>query len=105
MGADGSGHRPAPDPGRQAERTTLAHWRTELSAVAVAALIVRQAGAGAERIVVAVLGGLAAVTMVAAGWVRQRRLARPEPHAAPRVVALTVAGVLTLQALALVIAV
>jgi hypothetical protein len=95
--------RTTPDPARQAERTVLAHWRTELSAVAVTGLIARQAEAGAERLTVVVVGGLALVGLVWIGWLRQRRLTEPDPPAAPRAIGLTVSALLVLQVLALVV--
>jgi hypothetical protein len=97
-----NGPRPVSE-ARQAERTVLAHWRTELAAVAVTGLIARQAGHGVERVVVVIVGGLALIGMIWIGWLRQRRLAQPDPTAAPHVVALTVAALLVLQVLALVV--
>ena len=95
--------RPVPDEGRQAERTVLAHWRTELAAVAVTTLIARQAEAGAERVAVVAVGGPVLLAMVWIGWLRQRRLARPDPPAAPLAIGLTVTALAVLQVLALVV--
>lgn len=89
------------DAGRQAERTILAHWRTQLATVAVALLIVRQASPGLERglavgAVVVLVGATAAV-----GVHRQRRLVAGATAAAPRTAAAILFLVVALQVVAL----
>lgn len=91
------------DAGRQVERTILAHWRTQLAMLAVAVLIVRLAGAGAER----VLAVIAMVVLVAAiagiGLHRRRRLVGGVTAAAPRMTAAILLVVVALQLVALVL--
>jgi hypothetical protein len=92
-----------PDEGRQPERTALAHWRTELAVAAVAGLIVRNARPGIQRVVVAAVAVVAVAAATAAGWWRTRQLDRRAQPTATRVLAITAAAVLALQAVALVV--
>jgi len=87
--------------GLQAERTVLAHWRTDLAAVVVAMLVVRQATPGTERLVVLVLAVGSVAIVTAAGLLRQRRLLAGGADAAPWTVATIAAAVAVLQAAAL----
>ncbi|MFT3851851.1 MAG: DUF202 domain-containing protein [Ilumatobacteraceae bacterium] len=76
----------SPTPKQAREWTFLAWIRTSIGLLA--------GGAAVRQLVEPVL---------AEGWVCQRRLAHPDPRATPRVVALTVDGILTLPALAVVL--
>ena len=93
------------DRGLQPERTALAHARTVLALVVVAMLVVRQADAGSERVVVAVLAGVAVVIATTSSLVRQRELrATRSGHASPLVLVGALAGaVAILQGLAVLV--
>ena len=85
--------------GLQAERTALAHGRTQLVAVAVAALIVRQSSGPAEVVVTAVIVSSAVLLMSVASWQRSRRLRydRTSPTTPSRATAALVLATLALQ--------
>ena len=80
--------------GRQAERTVLSYWRTELAAMVVAMLLIREASPGGERAVVAVAVALAVAVTVGASSRRQRRLLAGRTAADPTAV-LAIAGTVT----------
>jgi hypothetical protein len=60
--------------GLQAERTALAHGRTQLVAVGVAALIVRQSSGRAEAVLAAVIVSSSVLLVSLASWRRSRHL-------------------------------
>ena len=91
--------------GLQAERTVLAHWRTELAAAVVAMLILRQASSGGERAAIAVATGVAVTVLAVAGYRRQRRLVAGATEASPRTVVGIAVAVVLLQVAALVVVV
>jgi hypothetical protein len=90
--------------GLQAERTALAHGRTQLVAVAVAALILRQARGAAEIVSAAIIVSSAVLLVSVASWQRSWHLRHHRTSAVtPRrtsaalivaTVALQVAGVI-----------
>jgi hypothetical protein len=89
--------------GRQAERTALAHWRTELAIAAVAGLIVRQADPGYERVLTVTVSLVAVTAAVAAGWWRYHVLVRRDEGVSRRALGITLTAVLALQVVGLVV--
>jgi uncharacterized membrane protein YidH (DUF202 family) len=91
--------------GLQAERTALAHVRTDLLVAGVAVLLIRLAGHGAERIVVGMITAAAAVTCTTLGVRRRRRLRadHPPPERWAHAVIAASAGALQLAGLLVVI--
>jgi hypothetical protein len=87
--------------GRQAERTVLAHWRTQLAAVVVAMLMVRQAEPGGERWAVAGTAAVAVAIVVVAAFRRQRQLVGGLTSADPVTVHAIAGAVVVLQLAAL----
>ena len=93
------------DAGRQVERTILAHWRTQLATLAVAVLIVRQAGAGVERAVAVTVMVVLVAATAGIGLHRRRHLVTGATGAAPRMIGAILLVVVAMQLVALVLVV
>jgi hypothetical protein len=87
--------------GRQAERTVLAHWRTQLAAAVVAMLMVRQAAPGWQRWAVAIAVAAAVGVVVVSAVRRQRRLLGGATDADPVTVRAIAAAIAVLQLVAI----
>jgi uncharacterized membrane protein YidH (DUF202 family) len=95
-----------PPPGLQAERTTLAWARTALLCAGLALAAAHLADSGPERVLGLVVGGIVAVTGIAAAWLRMGHLASavvPDPHVGSASPALLTASVVLADLAVLVI--
>jgi hypothetical protein len=94
---------PPAEYGYQAERTVLAHWRTQLACLAVTALTILRSSPGAERWVVSALAGAALAVVVGTGVRRQRRLLAGATRAEQATVLAITGATAVLQVSALVV--
>lgn len=89
--------------GYQAERTVLAHWRTQLASFAVAALLILRTAPGTERWVVCPAAVLAVALVAGAGLRRQRHLLAGRTQAELLTIHMVTAAIALLQAAGLVL--
>jgi hypothetical protein len=93
-----------PPPALQAERTTLAWLRTGLLCAALVTISVRLAETDTERLVGAVVGGMVALSGLAAAWLRMgdlQHVIEVPPVVRPACPALLTASVVAANLLAL----